>query len=150
MSNEPSEFRPSASGVIEFEPVEPVVVVHQMQTKPVDETMDMDPLSIVFGQKKGSKPAAGEQMLAGTTIDWFVALPSGVRPKALCERYPHVANRLARDWHDAALVVDSLTLLAEDARWGSTGFPGLIQAELQRLLQHLAAASTETEPQPLG
>ncbi|MDH4060576.1 MAG: hypothetical protein OEU94_07160 [Aquincola sp.] len=146
MSNEPSEFRPSASGVIEFEPVEPVVVARQLQTKPVDETMDMDPLSIVYGQKKGSKPASGDQMLAGATIDWFVALPAAARPKALCERYPHVANRLARDWPDVALTVDSLMRLAEDARWGSAGFPGLIQAELQRLLQHLGAAPAATAP----
>lgn len=140
MSNEPSEFRPSASGVIEFEQVAPPpVVAKQQPTAPVDDTLDTDPLSIVFGQKKGSKAPAGEHMLAGTTIDWFVALPSGVRPKALCERYPHVANRLAHTWTDVARTVQQLEALAGDARWGTAGFPGQIQVELRRMLQHLGA-----------
>lgn len=139
MSTEPVDFTPSASGVIEFEPVEPVVLIQQAAKAPVDETLDNDPLSAVFGQKKGSKPAAGDHMLAGTTIDWFVALPAAARPKALCERYPHVANRLAHDWKNAPRCVQQLQLLASDARWGSAGFPGLIQDELRRLLQHLGA-----------
>jgi len=141
MSNDPSEFRPSASGVIEFESVAlPPVVAKQPQAAPVDDSLDMDPLSMVFGQKKGSKAPAGEHMLAGTTIDWFVALPSAARPKGLCERYPHVANRLANSWTDLARTVQQLETLAADARWGTAGFPGQIQAELQRMLQHLGAA----------
>lgn len=140
MSTESVDFTPSASGVIEFEPVEPVVLVQQSAKAAVDETLDNDPLSPVFGQKKGSKPVAGDHMLAGTTIDWFVALPAAARPKALCERYPHVANRLARDWKIAALAVAQVQTLAGDPRWGSAGYPGLIQDELQRLLQHLGAA----------
>ena len=148
MSTEPVDFTPSASGVIEFEPVEPVVLIQQTAEPPVDETLDNDPLSPVFGQKKGSKPAAGEQMLAGATIDWFVALPAAARPKVMCERYPHVANRLARGWHDLPHSAAQLRTLARDPRWGSAGFPGLVQDELRRLLDLLNVAAT-TQPQPL-
>ena len=137
MSTEPVDFTPSASGVIEFEPVEPVVLIQQAAKAPVDETLDNDPLSAVFGQKKGSKPAAGDHMLAGTTIDWLIAFPMEARPKALCEKYPHVANRLAGEWRDAARVRGSLQALVDDARWGSAGYPALVQGELNKLLARL-------------
>jgi hypothetical protein len=133
MSTEPFEFRPS--GLVEFESIEPEAVAQRAAEAAVDETMDMDPLSINFERRKDHKPAAAERMLAGTTIDWLVAFPTDSRPKALCDRYPHVANRLAAQWSNRSRSVQSLKLLAEDVRWGSAGFPGQVQGELQRLLQ---------------
>ena len=79
-----------------------------------------------------------ERMLAGTTIDWLIAFPTEARPKALCEKYPHVANRLAGEWRDTARVRGSLQALVDDARWGSAGFPALVQGELNKLLARLA------------
>jgi len=132
MSENTFEFRPS--GTIEFEQIEPAAVAEQAQA-PVDDAMDSDPLSINFGRRKDSKPTAAERMLAGPTIDWLVAFPAESRPKALCDRYPHVANRLAQEWSNAARSAQSLRLLASDARWGSAGFPAQVQNELQRLLR---------------
>lgn len=150
MPNAPAEFTPDPDGLIEFDPVEPAALIQQAaQEAPPDDGLEQDALSPVFGQQKGSKTAAGDHLLAGTTIDWFVALPAAVRPKALCERYPHVANRLARGWDDLAHSARQLRTLARDVRWGTAGFPGLVQNELQRLLDHLNIA-TPTEPQPLG
>jgi len=137
MSNEPFEFRPS--GTIEFEQIEPAAVAEQAQAS-ADDAMDTDPLSINFGRRKDSKPSSIERMLAGTTIDWLVAFPAESRPKALCERYAHVANRLAQDWSDAARSALSLQALASDARWGSPGFPAQVQTELQRIQQLLGSA----------
>ena len=131
MSNEPFEFRPS--GIIEFEKVEPEAVARQMR-EPVEDPMDTDPLSINFGRRKDSKPSSAERMLAGATIDWLVAFPVDSRPKALCERFPHVANRLAQDWPHKARSLQSVNALAGDARWGSPGFPAQVQDELRRLL----------------
>lgn len=132
MSTQPFEFRPSGS--IEFEPLEPVAVAEQMKAPP-DDGLDRDAFSVTFGRSKDDKPSAAERMLAGTTIDWLVALPIESRPKALCERFPHVANRLARDWPDAAVSRQSLQVLADDARWGSAGFPLQVQGELRRMLE---------------
>jgi hypothetical protein len=137
MSNEPFAFRPSGS--IEFEHVEPEAVAEQLDA-PADEVMDSDALSINFGRRKDHKPAATERMLAGTTIDWLVGFAADSRPKALCERYPHVANRLASDWAHKPRSVLSLQVLADDERWGSPGFPAQVQGELQRLLQLLGSA----------
>lgn len=131
MSTDTFEFSPS--GHIEFEHVEVEPERANTAAAPVDETIDHDPLSINFGRKKDHKPAAAERMLAGVTIDWLVAFASDMRPKALCERYPHVANRLAQGWSQAARSLAAVKQLAEDARWGSVGYPAQVQLELQRL-----------------
>lgn len=132
MSTTSFEFRPS--GCIDFDPHVPVVVAKEVNA-PADDRIDKDPLSINFGRLKDYKPTSIERMLAGSTIDWLVALPAPSRPKALCDRYPHVANRLAQDWSHLESSTQSLQLLIEDARWGSAGFPAQVQGELQRLLQ---------------
>jgi hypothetical protein len=141
MSNKPPQFRPS--GTIEFEHVtfEPVpAAAGPAQAAPqVDPATDSDPLSITFGRKKDDKPSAAERMLAGATIDWLVAFPNDARPKALCERFAHVANRLAKDWANAAQSAQSLNALIADSRWGSAGYPAQVQAELRRLLQQRGA-----------
>jgi hypothetical protein len=138
MPNPAFEFRPS--GLIEFETVDAGAVAQQLR-EPAAEGLDTDPVSINYGRRKDCRPTAAERALAGTTIDWLVALPAEARPKVLCERFPHLANRLAREWLQTARSVQQLRLLAEDARWGSTGFPALVQGELQRLLRHLTAAA---------
>lgn len=133
-----STFDFSPSGRIDFEYVE--VEAEKAKHAPaaaVDETIDADALSINFGRKKDHKPAAAERMLAGPTIDWLVAFPADARPKALCDRYPHVANRLAQGWTHVARSMVAVKRLAEDARWGSVGYPAAVQLELQRLLMQL-------------
>lgn len=138
MSNQPFEFRPSGS--IEFEQVEPEAVAREMNA-PAEDTVggpDADPLSINFGRAKDSKPSAAERMLAGTTIDWLIAFPAESRPKVLCDRFPHVANRLAKEWSHKAHSAKSVHELATDARWGGAGFPAQVQGELQKLLHQLA------------
>ena len=132
MSNQTFEFRPS--GIIEFEQIAPEALIEKARAA-VDDAMDGDPLSINYSRRKDHKPAASERMLAGSTIDWLVAFPPDARPKALCERYPHVANRLALNWQDKASSAQSLQTLIGDARWGSAGFPAQVQGELQRLLK---------------
>ena len=136
MSNAPLEFRPS--GTIDFEHVEIRTEVATAAAAPVDDKMDTDPLSINCEREKAAKPTAAERMLAGATIDWLIGFPFESRPKALCERFPHVANRLARSWKDNPLSTQSLQALTGDARWGSAGFPAQVQGELQRLLALLA------------
>ncbi len=140
MSNKPLQFRPS--GTIEFEQVvfeSPVASAPTPAAAPVDAALDTDALSINFGRNKDSKATPAERMLAGASIDWLVAFPPEARPKALCERFPHVANRLAKEWSHKANLAKSLQLLAGDARWGSAGFPVQVQSELKRLLQGLTA-----------
>ncbi len=138
MSNNTLEFRPSGS--IEFEQVQVASVPQTKPAAPADDGIDRDPLSIHFGRLKDSKPTPAERMLAGFAIDWLVAFPADARPKALCERFPWVANRLAKGWPDAAGSTGNLQALVADARWGSSGFPAQVQAELQAVLRQVGAA----------
>ena len=139
MSNAPLEFRPS--GTIDFEHVEIRAEVAAAASAPVDDKIDNDALSINFKREKIARPTAAERMLAGPTIDWLIAFPLDSRPKALCDRFPHVANRLAKGWADKAASAQSLRLLVDDKRWGSAGFPAQVLTELQRLAGLLAAAA---------
>ncbi|WP_341892173.1 hypothetical protein [Variovorax sp. YR752] len=142
MSNNNSlDFRPSGS--IDFETVEiPASTAAvpaspappQAPAAPVDDRIDTDPLSINFGREKAHKPLSTERMLAGTTIDWLISFPMEARPKALCDKYPHVANRLAQGWADKPASRQSVQALVDDTRWGSAGFAAQVQGELQRLL----------------
>lgn len=132
MAHEPFDFRPS--GTIDFEQLEIAAVVQEVN-KPTEEALDTDPLSINFERKKDFKPSSIERMLAGPTIDWLVSFAAELRPKALCDRFPHVANRLAKDWRNTARTLQSLQVLAEDARWGTAGYPVQVQSELKRLLE---------------
>jgi hypothetical protein len=138
MSNDSLTFSPS--GRLEFEHVALESLIakpspEEAAAEPVDDRIDADPLSVNFGRAKTHASTAIERMLAGPTIDWLVAFPAAARPKALCERYPHVANRLANGWPDIEVSTKALRQLADDPRWGSVGFPALIQDELKRLLQ---------------
>jgi hypothetical protein len=122
------------SGSIDFDPSPIAPAVAPATAAAVDDRIDRDPLSVNFGREKLHKPAATERMLAGTTIDWLIAFAMDMRPKALCEKYPHVANRLAQEWRDKGRVRASLQALVDDARWGTTGYPVLVQGELRKLL----------------
>jgi hypothetical protein len=141
MSSENSAFSPSGHLEFEYVEIEPPKPKQAATATPVDETIDNDPLSINFGRKKDHKPAAAERMLAGPTIDWLVAFPMDARPKALCDRYPHVANRLAQCWSQAARSMAAVKQLAEDPRWGGVGYPAGVQMELQRLLKLLGGGA---------
>lgn len=138
MSNKTLEFRPSGS--IEFEQVQLASVPQTKPAAPVDDGLDRDALSINFGRPEDSKSTPPERMLAGFAIDWLVAFPADARPKALCERFPWLANRLAKGWPDAAGSKASLQALVADSRWGSSGFPAQVQAELQAVLRQLGVA----------
>ncbi|MFT3954955.1 MAG: hypothetical protein QM722_11370 [Piscinibacter sp.] len=133
-NNNTIEFRPSGSIEFEAVPIPSVTAPAASATPPVDDKIDADPLSINFGREKVHKPLATERMLAGATIDWLIAFPMDARPKALCDKYPHVANRLAQGWADKAGARAALQALADDARWGTAGYPALVQAELRKLL----------------
>jgi hypothetical protein len=133
-NNNSNDFRPS--GTIDFEPVA-IPSVAAPPPPPVDDKIDGDPLSINFGREKLHKALSTERMLAGATIDWLISFPLDARPKALCDKYPHVANRLAQGWTDKPTSRAGLQALVDDKRWGTAGFPAQVQGELQRLLARL-------------
>jgi hypothetical protein len=144
MTTDSFEFRPSSRLEFEHVEIDSLIAKQKAASEVVEDPIDRDALSINFGRDKTHQPAATERMLAGATIDWLLAFPAEARPKMLCDRFPHVANRLAQGWRDVAASTQAVQQLADDARWGSVGFPAQVQDELKRLL------SPRTAPKPLG
>jgi hypothetical protein len=132
MSGKSLTFRPSGS--IEFEAIDPAALAHSIpEAVVVDDGIDRDGLSVNFGRRKDTKVASADRMLTGAAIDWFLAFGAESRPKALCDHYPHVANRLAAHWAERAQRRAALEQLVADPRWGTAGYPVQVRSELQRL-----------------
>lgn len=74
-----------------------------------------------------------DQALTGTTRHWLQRMPWRQRPLALCERFPHVANRLAWCWNDAVVRERTFDELLADRRGGRRGFPTPVLRDLERL-----------------
>lgn len=76
-------------------------------------------------------------VLLPTTMRWLEALPEVIRPTALAQKFPRIANRLAAAWpnpHESATCLHSLLV---DERGGRRGFPGDVVADLGDLREYL-------------
>jgi hypothetical protein len=70
------------------------------------------------------------------TARWAAGLPSEIQPLALLQRFPRIANHLARVWHDDTELQAYLDDLLTDRRGGRRGFPPEIHHELLMLREH--------------
>lgn len=75
---------------------------------------------------------AHEPLAAGTT-HWLSNLPDDVCPRVLPQRFPHMANTLARRWFDPAAVRAYLEQLLIDTRGNRQGLPPEVAEELATL-----------------
>jgi hypothetical protein len=69
------------------------------------------------------------------SVQWFVSLPRAVRPLALVNKYPRIANMLALDWNRSTCrgyFVDLLT----DRRGHRQGFPADVDRDLRLLCDY--------------
>jgi len=67
------------------------------------------------------------------TARWVEGFPEAVRPVALLQRFPRIANLLARAWNDEARLRAHLEALLVDRRRGRRGFPPDVHNELLTL-----------------
>lgn len=65
--------------------------------------------------------------------EWRDRLLAQLQTRALCERYPRIANRIALCWSDRTLTQRLLDQLLHDRRAGRKGFPAAVRAELVAL-----------------
>jgi len=72
------------------------------------------------------------QPLPGT-LRWADSFPEAVRPLALVQRFPRIANALARVWSDEAELRGQLEGLLVDRRPARQGFPPEVYNELLTL-----------------
>ncbi len=71
------------------------------------------------------------------TLRWLVGLPAAVRPLALLQRFPRIANRLAQAWTDEAALAECFDDLLYDRRGGRQGFPPAVRRELTLLREYV-------------
>jgi hypothetical protein len=67
------------------------------------------------------------------TFRWAEGFPEAVRPVALLQRFPRIANLLARAWNDHRQLSAQLEALLVDRRPGRQGFPPDVHNELLTL-----------------
>lgn len=67
------------------------------------------------------------------TFKWIASLPRELRPLALLQKYPRIANMLAQSWHDPAAFREYMFDLLIDRRGRRKGFPQDVRSELLRL-----------------
>ena len=67
------------------------------------------------------------------TFRWADSFPEAVRPVALLQRFPRIANLLARVWNDEVRLRTQLEALLVDRRSGRAGFPPDVHNELLTL-----------------
>ena len=79
------------------------------------------------------RKAAPFNKLLGSTVRWADALPPEVRPRALMDKYPRLANMAAASWEIEKAFRDCLDLLLVDRRGGRKGFPPEVIAEFEGL-----------------
>lgn len=86
-----------------------------------------------YWESRRRKAEVTDRALTGAAIDWMLALPPDLRPKALCERYPRVANALAAAWPDPGDRRAAMERLANDERGQRAGFPHAVRMEIEML-----------------
>ena len=84
------------------------------------------------------------------TFRWAEAFPDTVQPVALLQRFPRIANLLARTWNDDKRLRSELESLLVDRRSGRAGFPPDVYNELLTLRdiaegRHPAASSVSAD-----
>jgi hypothetical protein len=67
------------------------------------------------------------------TFKWIAGLPREIRPLALLQQFPRIANMLAQSWHDPAEFREYMFDLLIDRRGSRQGFPQDVRSELLRL-----------------
>jgi hypothetical protein len=80
------------------------------------------------------------------TFKWIAGLPRELRPRALLQKFPRIANRLANSARDPVAIRDYLFELLIDRRGGREGFPQDVQSELLALRVHYDASNVQADP----
>ena len=123
----PRPFEPAVADVTRFERVR-----DQGNASPA--SADPDPGAAQYGHLRKAVPV---ESLLPLTVRWAARLPDPVRPYALMQQYPRVANLLAAAAATDASLDACLADLLIDRRGGRRGFPAPVAQDLLRLREYL-------------
>jgi hypothetical protein len=140
-------FKPS--GMIEFEVTDAAEAGQQIEHPAA--WLAIERLMPGYWEEQRRPQIASDRALTGKGIDWMLQLPVAARPKALCEKFPRIANHLAEGWDDLPNIRIALMRLLADERGGRKGFPLQIEQEIGRLAAHVQSLleTSPTEPAAL-
>lgn len=79
------------------------------------------------------RKAAPANILLNTTAAWVEGLPHDLQPRALCGRFPRIANALSSVWSDPEMTDAYFNELLYDARGRRQGLPEDVVSELLAL-----------------
>ncbi len=91
------------------------------------------------GEWTSRRKARPYERLLATTAAWCALLPSSLQPRALCARFPRIANGLAAGWADRDATMHYFDKLLTDQRGGRKGFPAEVLEELHSLQAYYEA-----------
>jgi hypothetical protein len=126
------KFEPTASGLLEFEPVSIDSARAALDELPTDVARVLETVP-GFWQKNRRPPLATDRSLTGRAMAWVSQLPPHVHPKATILRYARIINAIADAWADPAARMDMFDHLLNDRRVGRRGFPIDVEREISAL-----------------
>jgi hypothetical protein len=91
-------------------------------------------------------PHPDDDRVLGRAWNWLNALPMGVRPVHLPEKFPRIVNELFRLWARGPALTSYFAEKEFSPREGRTGFPPIIKEEL--LAMHVYALRNRLAPTP--
>ena len=109
--------------------------------------IDLPDPSFALVDVTSARKASPANVPLAATFKWVAGLPRELRPLALLQKYPRIANRLANSARDPAAMRDYLFELLIDHRGGRDGFPQDVQRELLALRAHFDASNVQVDPQ---
>ena len=86
----------------------------------------------------GRRKAQPVEVLLPATQRWLNSLPREIRPRALVEQFPRLANLFAVNWGNPNECVDFISSLLVDRRGGRRGFPGDVLQDIHNLRLYYA------------
>lgn len=86
--------------------------------------------------KARKQPVAFEFELQPETDQWVSSLPSEIRPVNLVEKFPRIANNIARVWRRPVVCDKLLDELLIDHRGTRQGFPVDVALDILHLKEH--------------
>jgi|APFre7841882630_1041343.scaffolds.fasta_scaffold05914_3 hypothetical protein len=106
--------------------------------------LDLPPPGLIEAQQmapdywtfRRRSPIPTDRALTGDAMDWAVHLPAEMRPIALCEQFPRIANAIAQTWAKRDHCESLLASLLTDRRGKRRGFPAEVQVEIERLARY--------------
>ena len=122
----------AASDALEFELTDISDAKHALEELPPG-VGKAETLATGYWLTRRRKPVPTDRALTGAAIDWLLGLPPGLRPNAMCERFPRVVNAIAEVWARPDERRHLLDRLLTDDRGRREGFPLPVRAEIEAL-----------------